>query len=241
MQKYNTAILWVRSLLYFIGSIIAVVFCAVIGYCSIFLPFRMRYKIISKWAIFCVWWLKITTGLTFKVIGRENIPKKPCIVISNHQSTWETLGFQSIFPQQTWILKKQLLWIPIFGWGLALLKPIIIDRSRKIEALKKIILQSADRLKKNIYIIIFPEGTRQPCHKLGNYQNGGSIIAKKTNTLILPVYHNAGKFWPKGSFIKKPGIITIIIGKAINPRDKTITKITKEVKIWAQNQALNLK
>jgi len=205
--------LFLRSLLYFVGSIISVITITLCGLFFVFSPYSTRQKFLSQWAIFCIWWLKITLNITTRIIGQENVNKSPCVIISNHQSTWETLAFQTIFPAHTWVLKKELLWLPVFGWSLALLKPIIINRGDKLNAIKKVILQGSDRLNKGISVVVFPEGTRQPYNQLGDYQNGGAAIAKKTGYDIIPVYHNAGKIWPKGSFIKKSGVITIVIGE----------------------------
>ncbi len=187
--------------------------------------------------MFCLWWLAFTLDVKLQVIGKENIPSKPCVIISNHQSTWETLGFQQIFPPQTWVLKQILLWIPFFGWGLALLKPIVINRDKKLKALKTIIKEGKARLKKGIFVVIFPEGTRQPYKKLGRYQNGAIAIAKKTSCNVIPVYHNAGAIWPKGSFIKTPGTITVIIGKPINIKEKSVKELTQNIRNWTQKQS----
>ncbi|SMM99380.1 1-acyl-sn-glycerol-3-phosphate acyltransferase [uncultured Candidatus Thioglobus sp.] len=219
------------------GALTILIVLVTIALVLFFIPFKVHYAILSKWSVFCLWWLDITCNIQTKVIGAENIPKQACVIISNHQSTWETLGFQQIFAQQTWVLKKQLLWIPIFGWGLALLKPIVIDRGEKIQALKKIIRQGADRINKGIFVIIFPEGTRQPYGKLGDYQKGGVAIAKKAKSDILPVFHNAGKIWAKGSFIKHAGVVTVIIGKPIKVMGKSATELTQEVRDWTEKQA----
>ena len=120
-----------------------------------------------------MWWLRITLNIKLNLIGKENIPNKAGVIISNHQSTWETLALQAIFPHQTWVLKQELQWIPIFGWGLSLLKPIIIDRGEKLKALKKVIRQGAARIAEGIFVVVFPEGTRQPYGQLGEYQKGG--------------------------------------------------------------------
>ena len=229
--------LFLRSLLYFVGSIISVITITLCGLFFVFSPYSTRQKFLSQWAIFCIWWLKITLNITTRIIGQENVNKSPCVIISNHQSTWETLAFQTIFPAHTWVLKKELLWLPVFGWSLALLKPIIINRGDKLNAIKKVILQGSDRLNKGISVVVFPEGTRQPYNQLGDYQNGGAAIAKKTGYDIIPVYHNAGKIWPKGSFIKKPGVITIVIGKAISSSSMTSSGITEEIKNWTLEQA----
>ena len=229
--------LFLRSLLYFVGSIISVITITLCGLFFVFSPYSTRQKFLSQWAIFCIWWLKITLNITTRIIGQENVNKSPCVIISNHQSTWETLAFQTIFPAHTWVLKKELLWLPVFGWSLALLKPIIINRGDKLNAIKKVILQGSDRLNKGISVVVFPEGTRQPYNQLGDYQNGGAAIAKKTGYDIIPVYHNAGKIWPKGSFIKKPGVITIVIGKAISSSSMTSSGITEEIRNWTLEQA----
>jgi 1-acyl-sn-glycerol-3-phosphate acyltransferase len=230
--------LFLRSLLYFLGSTIALIILVGIALVLFFTPLRVRYAILSKWSVFCMWWLRITLNIEFEVIGRENIPNQACVIISNHQSTWETLALQTIFPHQTWVLKQELQWIPVFGWGLSLLKPIIINRGEKLKALKKVIKQGADRLKEGIFVVIFPEGTRQPYGQLGKYQNGGVAIAKKTGCDVTPVYHNAGKVWPKGSFIKYPGTVTLTIGNPINSEGRSASELTKEIRDWTQAQSL---
>jgi len=139
--------LFLRSLLYFLGSTIVLIILVGSALILFFLPLKFRYAILSKWSMFCLWWLRITLNIQLKVIGKQNIPKQACVIVSNHQSTWETLALQTIFPQQTWVLKQELQWIPVFGWGLSLLKPIIIDRGEKLKALKKVIKQGAERIK----------------------------------------------------------------------------------------------
>jgi len=228
--------LLLRSLLYFVGSIISLILISLCGLLFVFSSYPTRQKFLSQWAIFCIWWLKITLNITTNIIGQENLKKSPCIIISNHQSTWETLAFQTIFPAHTWVLKRELLWLPIFGWSLALLKPIIINRGDKIKAIKKIIKQGTDRLDKGISIVIFPEGTRQPYKHIGEYQNGGSAIAKKSGYAIVPVYHNAGNLWPKGSFIKKPGVITVVIGEVVSDSRLTSSELTQKIRNWTLKQ-----
>ncbi|SMN15074.1 1-acyl-sn-glycerol-3-phosphate acyltransferase [uncultured Candidatus Thioglobus sp.] len=229
--------LFLRSLLYFLGSTLVLSFLVALALSLFFLPVKYRYGILSKWALFCMWWLKITLNIKLEVIGKENIPNAPSVIVSNHQSTWETLALQTIFPHQTWVLKQELQRIPIFGWGLILLKPIIINRGEKLKAIKKVIKQGSARIKEGIFVVVFPEGTRQPYGQLGKYQNGGMVIAKKTGCLIVPVYHNAGKIWPKGSFTKQSGTITMVIGSAIDPAGKNTSTLTKEVREWTLNMA----
>ena len=206
------------------------------GLFLVILPYSYRQRFLSNWAIFCIWWLKISLNITTDIKGSENVNSSPSVIISNHQSTWETLAFQTIFPAHTWVLKQELLWLPVFGWSLALLKPIVINRGDKLNAIKKVIKQGSERLSQGISVVVFPEGTRQTYKHLGDYQNGAAAIAKKSGHDIIPVYHNAGKFWPKGSFIKKPGVITVVIGKPISSSFLTSSELTKEVRNWTLEQ-----
>ena len=232
--------LFLRSLLYFIGSIISLIVITLCGLFLVILPYSYRQRFLSNWAIFCIWWLKISLNITTDVKGSENINSSPSVIISNHQSTWETLAFQTIFPAHTWVLKQELLWLPVFGWSLALLKPIVINRGDKLNAIKKVIKQGSERLSQGISVVVFPEGTRQTYKHLGDYQNGAAAIAKKSGHDIIPVYHNAGKFWPKGSFIKKPGVITVVIGKPISSSFLSSSELTKEVRNWTLEQEKKL-
>ncbi|MDP2247099.1 MAG: lysophospholipid acyltransferase family protein, partial [Nitrosomonadales bacterium] len=162
-----------------------------------------------------LWWLRVTCGVRYQIVGRENIPQTPSIILSKHQSAWETLAFQQIFPPQVWVLKRELLWVPFFGWGLAMTSPIAINRSAGREALKQMVAQGKDRMKKGFWVVIFPEGTRMAPGTKGKYHIGGAWLATHTSATVVPVAHNAGEFWPKNSFIKKPGTITVSIGKPI--------------------------
>ncbi len=232
--------LFLRSLLYFLGSTLVLFVLVALALALFFTPVTVRYAILSKWSLFSLWWLRITLNIKINVIGKANIPVKAGVIMSNHQSTWETLALQTIFPHQTWVLKQELQWIPIFGWGLSLLKPITINRGEKLKALKKVIKQGAARISEGIFVVVFPEGTRQPYGQLGDYQRGGVAIAKKTGCDISPIYHNAGRLWPKGSFIKQPGTITVVIGKPISVAGKSAAVLTKEIKDWTEAQSLSV-
>lgn len=229
--------LFIRSLFFLIGATISLV--VIVIFALIILPFsnvKQRYALLSKWAKFCVWLLSITNNIRVKVVGKENISSKPCVIMSNHQSTFETILFQTVFPHQTWVLKRELLWIPFFGWGMAVLDPILINRSNKIESIKKVIKLGKDRIKKGISVVVFPEGTRKPYKELGKYQNGGAAIAKSAECEIIPVYHNSGKLWPKGRILKTPGVITVVIGKTVSMNNKTVSKVTSDIRLWTQDQ-----
>lgn len=227
-----------RSIVFLLGSILVLICVAITSLIFFFMPIKFRYAIISQWAKFNIWWLGVVVGLHYQIIGKENIPKQPCVILSNHQSTWETFVFQVVFPQQVWVLKQSLLYIPIFGWGLALTAPIVINRAKKIQALKSIITQGINRLNRGLWVVIFPEGTRQGSG-IKHYQNGGAMMAQKAGVSILPVYHNAANYWKKGQFVKRAGVIKLVIGKLIIPQEqhiKTVKELSKQVENWAKEQ-----
>ena len=187
--------------------------------------------------LFLLWHL---CGLRYRIIGAENIPKTPSIVLSKHQSAWETLAFQEIFPPQVWVLKKELLRIPFFGWGLAMTSPIAIDRSAKKKALEQIVEQGKDRLKLGFWIVVFPEGTRIPPGQRGKYRIGGAWLATHTNVPVVPVAHNAGEFWGRNSFVKHPGTITVSIGQPIDPTGMEAGELNAHVEAWIEAEMLRI-
>ena len=201
-----------------------------------------RYKFISLWAKTILFWLKISCNIRFKVNGLENIPKKPFMILSKHQSAWETLAFQKIFPPQVWVLKRELLWIPFFGWGLASLKPIAIDRRAGRKALNQVVEQGRKRLDSGAWVVIFPEGTRIPTGQIGKFGMGGAFLAAETGYSIIPVAHNAGKAWPKHGFLKYPCVITIVIGNkiVIDENMKKVSEINNQVYQWMESQMTRL-
>jgi len=211
-------------------------FYAVFAILTFPLPPIMRYRLISGWALLMLWWLKVTCGITHSIVNADNIPETPHIIISKHQSAWETLAFQKIFPPQVWVLKRELLWIPFFGWGLAMTSPIAIDRSAGREALKQMVEQGKDRLRKGFWVVIFPEGTRTAPGAKGKYHIGGAWLATHTETPVLPVAHNAGEFWPKNSFLKKPGVITVSIGKPITSKGFKPDELNQAVESWIESE-----
>lgn len=204
-------------------------------------PALTRYQYISNWAKTMLWWLRITCNITHRIIGVENIPNHPSIILSKHQSAWETLAFQTMFPPQVWVLKRELLWLPFFGWGLALTSPIAIDRSAGREALKQLVAQGKDRLARNFWVVIFPEGTRVAPNTTSKFHIGGAWLASHAQATVVPVAHNAGEFWGKNSFIKKPGVITASIGQEIDCTGLKPDAINTQVEAWINAEMLLLK
>ena len=225
-----------RSLLFYIGQIISTILIAPIGIIAFPLDFKKRYYLITRWAVFNLWWLKICCNVTYEIKGKDNIPGKPCIVMSKHQSAFETLALQQIFIPQVWILKKELLQIPIYGWGLASMRPIAINRDSAIKSFRQIADQGCERLQKGYWVIIFPEGTRVAPNKKKKYLPGGGMLAEKSGAQVVPVAHNAGRLWSRNSMIKKPGLITIKIGPAIESENKCAKEITDEVENWIEKE-----
>jgi len=225
-----------RSLLFYIGQIISTILIAPIGIIAFPLDFKKRYYLITRWAVFNLWWLKICCNVTYEIKGKDNIPGKPCIVMSKHQSAFETLALQQIFIPQVWILKKELLQIPIYGWGLASMQPIAINRDSTIKSFRQIADQGCERLQKGYWVIIFPEGTRVAPNKKKKYLPGGGMLAEKSGAQVVPVAHNAGRLWPRNSMIKKPGLITIKIGPVIESENKSAKEITDEVENWIEKE-----
>jgi 1-acyl-sn-glycerol-3-phosphate acyltransferase len=209
---------------------------AVIALLTFPLPPLARYRVITVWTRCVIWAARAICGIRYRVIGAEHIPREPCIILAKHQSAWETLAFQLIFPPQVWVLKKELLQVPFFGWGLAMLSPIAIDRSSRREALQQLIEQGRQRLQSGFSIVIFPEGTRIPPGQRGKYRPGGARLAVQTGTPVLPVAHNAGLRWGRNAFLKHPGLVTVSIGAPIHPQGLDAETLIARVEQWIEDE-----
>ena len=205
-------------------------------------PFQpiTRYRIITLWSRIVVWLAKAICGVAYEVRGLENLPHRPSIVLAKHQSAWETIAFQVFLPPQVWVLRRSLLRVPFFGWGLAMMSPIAIDRSAGMQALKQTLEQGRDRLAQGFWIIIFPEGTRVSPGQKGKYQVGGAWLAAKTGALVVPIAHNAGNLWRKNAFLKFPGLITVSIGKPIDPAGLKPEELNRRVEDWIESEVARL-
>jgi 1-acyl-sn-glycerol-3-phosphate acyltransferase len=213
---------------------------AVIALLSAPLPRMARYRIISGWSRLILWLARVVLGIDFRVEGRENLPSRPAVILAKHQSAWETLAFQYIFPPQVHVLKRELLWIPFFGWGLALMSPIAIDRRRGHSALRFMAKRGRQRLDQGFWVVVFPEGTRVAPGESRDYQIGGAGLAAASGVPVVPVAHNAGRCWPRNAFLKRPGTVTVRIGPPIEPGSRKPQEINALAKEWieAQQKAL---
>ncbi|HEX7034682.1 MAG TPA: lysophospholipid acyltransferase family protein [Pseudomonadales bacterium] len=207
----------VRAALFYAGYSLATIVWGTLGTLLGWLfPYRLRFRlIIGCWTWFCLFWLRVTCGVRVRVLGRENVPERPCIVLCRHESTWETLFLQQLFAPQATLIKRELLHIPFFGWAYRTLRPIAIDRRRQRKALRTLIDEGRARLEQGIWVVLFPEGTRMPAGQLGRFQPGGAALAAATGAPVLLIAHDAGSFWPAHRFLKYPGEVTLLIDAPI--------------------------
>ncbi len=221
-----------RSSLFSLSMILSTVVVALVLILMAPTPFVWRSHFARGYAAYNVNMLKWMCGIDYKVEGRENIPDGSAIIFCKHQSTWETYALQLLFPPQCWVLKRELMWVPFFGWGMAMLRPISIDRSSGRKAIKQITEQGIQRLEDGIWIVIFPEGTRVPPGVHKRWGVGGSLLAAKASVPVVPVVHNAGEFWGRGSFVKRSGTIHVIIGEPIQTEGLSASEINQRGEAW---------
>jgi 1-acyl-sn-glycerol-3-phosphate acyltransferase len=193
-------------------------------------PYRTQFGIARSWARLQFWLLEKVCGLSFTVEGRDRIPAGNHIVMSNHTSAWETIAQFLIFPPQVWVLKRELLWIPLIGWGLKLLRPISINRGAGHRAVNQVIEQGKQRLADGLWIIIFPEGTRVVAGETRKYGVSGALLATETGKFVVPLSHNAADFWVRRGLLKRAGIIRVVIGEPIAATGKDARELNDEVR-----------
>lgn len=204
------------------------------------LPRHARYRVISGWSRLVIRLSRLVLGIDWRVEGAENLPRTPAIILSKHQSAWETMAFQLIFPPQVHVLKRELLWIPFFGWGLALMSPIAIDRRRGLAALRNIARRGRERLAQGFWVVVFPEGTRVAPGERRPYQLGGAWLAADSGAPVVPVAHNAGLVWPRNAFLKRPGTVTVRIGPTIESAQRDAQTINRLAESWIEEQQKDL-
>ncbi|RJG02141.1 lysophospholipid acyltransferase family protein [Noviherbaspirillum sedimenti] len=229
--------LFLRSLLFALLMVLATLIWAPLCFFFAPLPYARRYYWTSRWNVFVIWSARVICGIRYEVKGWENLPDAPVILLSKHQSAWETIFYLAAMPRPlVFVYKKALGYIPFFGWGIALLRMIPIDRSKGRDAFGQILTQGKKRLADGQWIIMFPEGTRIPVGKRGKYKGGGARLAVETNTLVVPLAMNSGECWPKNSFIKQPGLITVSIGKPLSPQGLNPAEMMQQVENWIESE-----
>jgi 1-acyl-sn-glycerol-3-phosphate acyltransferase len=229
-----------RSSLFALALLIVTPPYAVLALATFPLPRLVRYRIISGWSRLVIRLSRAVLGIDWRIEGAEHLPRAPAIILSKHQSAWETMAFQMIFPPQVHVLKRELLWIPFFGWGLALMSPIAIDRRRGVAALRAIARRGRERLAQGFCVVVFPEGTRVAPGERRPYQLGGAWLAADSGAPVVPVAHNAGLVWPRNAFLKRPGTVTVRIGPTIDPAQRDAQTINRLAEEWIEAQQKEL-
>ncbi len=236
----KSTIALLRSVLFeAVRAVLTIVFAA---FSLLTFPFdaRTRYRVITAWSHLIIASARLICGVRYRLVGGQNLPSGPCIVLSKHQSAWETLAYQILLPPQVWVLKRELLRVPFFGWGLAMMNPIAIDRGSATRALRQMLEQGRDRLAAGWWIVMFPEGTRIAPGARGRYHPGGAWLATQTGTTVVPVAHNAGTLWGRNAFVKYPGIITVSVGPAIDPAGLAPDALNRKVEDWIETEVARL-
>lgn len=226
-----------RSLLYFVCMALTIfVYGLIIALFGWLLPMKTRNRIGNQWSRVNMWLLKTLCGLDYRMRGAEHLPgEEAAIVMSKHQSAWETIALRGIIGgRQSWVLKRELMWIPFFGWAIAIMEPIAINRKAGRRAVKQVIVQGSEYLERGNKVILFPEGTRTAPGTKGRYKLGGALLAEKSGCKVVPVCHNAGVFWRRRDIRKYPGMIDVVVGEPIATEGKSAHEILHEVENWIE-------
>lgn len=238
--KLSMLNLLLRSLLFSLGMLASTGIVASLVVLCFFLPFHQRYRLTQYWTRFNIWWLRVTCRIDYQVRGTEHIPDRPVIVMAKHQSTWETLFLNRYLPPMAWVVKRELLWVPFFGWALALVRPIAINRQSGALAVKQVIRKGVEHLRRGQWVLIFPEGTRVAPGVRKRYGMGGAVLAAHSGCPILPVAHNAGECWPRGVFLKRPGTIRVVFGPLIASEGRSPQTLNRQVEDWIEGEMARL-
>jgi 1-acyl-sn-glycerol-3-phosphate acyltransferase len=235
-------VIFIRSVVFvFVSSVVTIYYSmkGILGFLIGAKP-RTRHRWVTGWVPTMMWLIRHVLNIRYRVLGLENIPPGPAVIASKHQSAWETIGLQAIFPPLCYVLKRELLWIPFLGWGLASMMQIAINRSAGVNALSQVVEQGRERLKAGLWVAVYPEGTRVAPGVRGHYKPGGAVLAKRAGVPLVPVVHNAGEFWRRNAFLKRPGEITVSIGPAIDVKGVRADEINRRAGEWIENEATRL-
>ena len=234
-----------RTLLFYaLLSSSSLVWCIFAVLLAPFMSFSRRYHlIIRSWCRLAIWLARVIARIDYQVLGAENLPAQPCVILAKHQSTWETFFLSSLFEPLSQVVKRELLFVPCFGWGLATLKPIAIDRDNPKTALRQLARLGRQRLDEGCWVLIFPEGTRIPVGQTGKFSRGGASLAANAGLPVLPIAHNAGRFWPKEGWAKYPGTVQVVIGEPMFAEDaspRAIADLNQRAEAWINARVAEL-
>ncbi|PKO88284.1 MAG: 1-acyl-sn-glycerol-3-phosphate acyltransferase [Betaproteobacteria bacterium HGW-Betaproteobacteria-10] len=234
----------IRSALFMLWTILwSVLTAPLVVIAALLLRGRWGYHAGKLWRLGVQWGVENLLAIHAKVIGQENMPAEPCVILAKHQSAWETMTLQDTVPPGAYcvfVLKKELLSIPLLGWGLAAMKMISIDRKAGKDALDQVVQQGRERLQQGFYVIVFPEGTRVAPGQKKRYKAGGAYLATHVGCKVVPIAHNAGELWPRQAFLKKPGTITVSIGPAFDASGMTENEVNQRAEAWIEAEMRHL-
>jgi 1-acyl-sn-glycerol-3-phosphate acyltransferase len=231
---------WLGSLAFSIFFVVSVIVYASLLFATLWVPGNDPYRWAVGWARAIFRALRIFCGIDYCVSGREHMPDGGTVVLMKHSSTWETVAQILIFPRQSWVLKRELMGIPMFGWALRHLKPIAIDRKSGATAVQQVLSQGQSRLAEGLCVMIFPEGTRMPVGQTRRYGLSGALLASAAGKPVVPVAHNAGWFWPRGGWLKRAGTVRVVIGAPIPTAGRNARDINDDVQRWIEAQVAQL-
>jgi 1-acyl-sn-glycerol-3-phosphate acyltransferase len=228
--------LFIRSVIFWLGFSLTTFVVSIFVMLAFFFNSDTRLKVAKIWAIISIWLLKVICKLDYVVEGAENIGDRNAIVFCKHQSTWETIFLHILIPLGRWVFKRELLFLPFFGWALACTDPIAINRDAGRKAVNQLIKQGTEKLERGKWINFFPEGTRRAPGSEPRYKLGGALLASESGYPVLPIAHNAGEYWPRHSFIKWPGTIKICVGPLIETKGKNADDVLQEARDWIESK-----
>ena len=225
-----------RSALFYLGLFLIIVISGTTSCFVWFLPFKQLQKVATFSNYLIINWLRLVCGVKIKIIGLENLPVGPCVILSNHQSAWESFYIQWLAQPASFVLKRELLWLPFFGWSIATMRPIAIRRSKPTAAMRQVLKKGQERLRSGLKVVIYPEGTRNPCGQLGSFKTGGAALAKLAGADVVALAHNAGACWPSGSWLKSPGTIDVHIAPPLDSSAYSAREITEKAHDWVSTR-----
>ncbi len=226
--------IFLRSLLFMVMMVVTTPLIVTALLLCFWLPLRQRRLLVMPWVRFVMWLIRHLLGIEHRIVGAENIPAAPCVILSKHQSAWETFALQTIFPLTAFVYKKELHWLPFFGWGLKLMPFVGIDRTAGKAALNQVAERGKQRLADGYSVVVFPEGTRVAPGHHRRYKIGGAYLAAAAGAPVVPVALDSGERWGRKAFLKTPGVVTVSIGPAIDPAGKTADAINAAAEQWVE-------
>lgn len=228
---------FIRSLLFYTGYTLSVIIWgAIVLVIAPWVGQATRYRLLMAWNRFTIAWAAAICGIRYRIEGRENLPVRACVIVANHQSTWETVFLALLVPQLCILLKRELLRIPFFGWALRILRPIAIDRSNPRAALRQVVETGTERLANGWSVLIFPEGTRVDNGEALRFSRSAAQLAINAGVELVCIAHDAGKCWPARRFLKEPGVINVVIGVPLPSSDMDAGTLTRHAQDWIQQQ-----